>query len=136
MVASMLLGPAALDPAYPLLNAAIAGTVVHLFLSAAFGGIFGLIAVMAPILVRSAAAAIGSGLIYGCLIWLVNFVIIAPAADWTWFVEETNPLARVVAHTAFYGAPLGLFLWANTAMTGGSVLQRLFRRSSGSTPNA
>jgi hypothetical protein len=110
MAGAIVLGWSALDPAYPLLNAAIAGLVVHVLLSAAFGAVLGMIVTLAPVLARPAAASLGTGLLYGSLVWLLNFFVIAPAADWTWFVEEANPNAQFVAHTAFYGGTLGLYL--------------------------
>ncbi|MGH2356093.1 MAG: hypothetical protein ACRDI2_16205 [Chloroflexota bacterium] len=110
MISAIALGESALDPGYDLATAALTGIVVHLVLSAIFGAIFGLLVAGAPAMVNSSGGLVGAASIYGLLLWLVNFYLIALAAGWTWFPEMTNPIVQFVAHTFFYGSVLGLYL--------------------------
>jgi hypothetical protein len=113
MIGAMVLGPAALEPTFSLVNAAAAGVVVHVVLSIVFTAIF---ALMAPPLL--AAMGVGStsgslavaGAAFGVALWLVNFYLIAPAAGWIWFPERTDPIVQFVAHAAFFGGMAGWML--------------------------
>ena len=113
MIGAMVLGAAALEPAYPLLTAALAGVAVHVVLSIVFTAIF---AAIAPSLlsVFGLSATSGNlavaGVAFGVLLWLVNFYVIAPAAGWTWFPERTDPIVQAVAHAVFFGGLAGWML--------------------------
>jgi hypothetical protein len=48
--------------------------------------------------------------LYGLILWLVNFYLIAPAARWDWFAGA-NLLVQFFSHMLFFGAVLGLCLW-------------------------
>lgn len=110
MIGGILLGAEALDPAFPLLNAVLAGGLVHLALSAVFGVVGGaLLGAAAPIR-RSSNWAIGLATVYGYLLWLVNFFVLAYIAGWTWFPEDTNPIVQFLAHTVGFGTVLGVYL--------------------------
>ncbi|MBI3970351.1 MAG: hypothetical protein HY332_03585 [Chloroflexi bacterium] len=110
MIGAMVLGATALEPTYDLVTAAVTGVLVHLVLAALFGVIFALIVAFVPALASSAAMLITAASVYGLLLWLVNFSLIAPAAGWVWFPNETNPVVQFLAHTFFYGSALGLYL--------------------------
>jgi hypothetical protein len=105
MIGAILLGAEALDPAYSLLAAGVAGLVVHVALSIIYGVIFGEIAAM----LRGPSAFIGAASIFGLVLWLINFHVIAPTA-FPWFLDA-NPLVQFIAHTFFFGSVLGYYLW-------------------------
>ena len=105
MIGAIVLGAQALQPSYSLLAAATTGTLVHLVLSVAFAVLF--VALFQPTpTVRSSRQLLLSGCLYGALLWVINFYVIAPVLGWTWFAERTNPAVQLIAHTFFYGCSL------------------------------
>ncbi len=110
MIGAMVLGQEALTPSYSLVTAAITGTIVHMLLSMMLGVVFGLIASSVSGLARSTGTLIVVASVYGLVLWLVNFYLIAPLAGWDWFPSETNAVVQFVAHTFFFGSVLGLLL--------------------------
>lgn len=110
MIGAIVLGKEALAPSYGLATAAITGLIVHMVLSMLFGLVFGLTLTVLPSLTRSAGVLLFTASLYGLLLWLVNFYVIAPVAGWDWFPDESNVLVQLVAHTVFFGAVLGLVL--------------------------
>ncbi len=109
MIGAIALGPAALEPSYSLVTAGSVGVAVHMVLSMVYGAVFGAVALWQP-LRRSATAMVLAATAFGFLLWLVNFYMIAPAAGWTWFPENTSPIVQFVGHTFFFGTVLGLYL--------------------------
>ena len=105
MIGAIALGKAALEPAYSLWSAGLAGVVVHMVLAVVFGAIFALLFGG----LRSASAIVGVGAAYGFAMWLFNFYVIAPSA-FPWFLEA-DTIVQFVAHTFFFGATLGLYIW-------------------------
>ncbi|MDP3748825.1 MAG: hypothetical protein Q8Q88_17440 [Phenylobacterium sp.] len=105
MIGAIALGPQALDPAYSLTAASLAGLAVHLVLSVIYGGAFAAIAGG----LRPRPAIVGLATAYGFALWLLNFYLIAPAA-FPWFAAA-NAAVQFVAHTVFFGAVLGYYLW-------------------------
>jgi hypothetical protein len=105
MIGAIVLGPAALEPTYTLWSAGLAGVVVHMMLAVIYGGIFALVFGG----LRSVWADIGVGAAFGFALWLLNFYVIAPMA-FPWFLEA-NPMVQFIAHTFFFGAVLGWYLW-------------------------
>jgi uncharacterized membrane protein YagU involved in acid resistance len=112
MIGAIALGPEALDPAYSVVNASVAGVIVHVILAIIYGVIFGEIAAM----LRGQAAFIGAGSIFGLALWLINFYVIAPVA-FPWFLDA-NPLVQFIAHTFFFGSVLGYYLWESHRRSG------------------
>ncbi|HBY99183.1 MAG TPA: hypothetical protein DEP84_35430 [Chloroflexi bacterium] len=110
MIGGIVLGSQALQPAYPLVSAAVTGIVVHMILSMVFGVIFAVIVAYIPQLASTPAWLLVSASVFGLLLWLVNFYLIAPAAGWVWFPTNANPVVQFFAHTFFYGTVLGLYL--------------------------
>lgn len=110
MIGAIALGAGALEPSYSLATAAIAGLVVHMILSPIFGVVFALLASLAPAARRMPGALIAAAGVYGLLLWIVNFFVIAPLAGWVWFPNGTNAVVQIIAHAAFFGAVLGLYL--------------------------
>lgn len=106
MISAIVLGEQALDPSYSLGAATIVGLIVHMILSAIYGLIYGL-AVSAWSLLRQGAWLVLVGSLYGLLLWLVNFYVIAPIA-FPWF-GMADPVVQFIAH-AFFGTAVGLLL--------------------------
>jgi cytochrome b561 len=108
MIGAIALGEEALEPSYSLLTAAAAGLVVHMMLSIIFGAIAGAIISAVTALQTNALALIVATSIFGFLLWIVNFFVIAPAAfEWFTMADDT---VQFFAHTFFYGTVLGLLL--------------------------
>ncbi len=116
MIGAIVLGPAALAPTYPLPVAALVGMVIHLVLSGIFGLIFGLIVSSLHFVRASSLSLVISATIFGILLWIVNFYLIAPLA-FPWF-GMANPYVQFVSHAFFYGTPLGLLLLARRLPAG------------------
>lgn len=113
MIGATALGPQALDPSYPLMNALLAMMAVHMMLSAMYGvGIAALLRIV-PGLASSRAAVIGTASVVGLILWPINFYVFAPLFGWTWFPENSNALVQIVAHTMF-GVAVGVYLAAMT----------------------
>jgi signal transduction histidine kinase len=112
MISAIALGQEAL-PMMPMIGLGIAlpvAMLIHFVLSAIYGGVFGAIAANVQIL-QNRLALIGAATIFGVLLWIVNFYIIAPVA-FPWFLMA-NQVVQFVAHTFFFGSAVGLLLaWA------------------------
>lgn len=111
IAASLLLGTAVLEADAAFGPAVVTGTIIHLALSASFGLVFAALMARWRPLRRSLAAASGAGILYGLLIWLVNFYAIAPVYGWTWIPDVTDPLALAIAHAFGFGLPLAGYLY-------------------------
>lgn len=109
MIAGIALGPSAMQPSTPLVTAALVGMMLHFVLSIVYGLIFAWIVTNVRAL-QSRAAVIGSATVFGLLLWLVNFYVIAPPAGWVWFPTMANPVQQFVSHTFFFGTVLGVYL--------------------------
>jgi uncharacterized membrane protein YagU involved in acid resistance len=107
-IGAIALGEEALQSDYSLVTAGVVGLVVHMALSAVFGLVFGVIAGAVAALRASALVLIVSATIFGFLLWIVNFYVIAPAA-FPWF-ENADTMVQFIAHTFFFGTVLGLLL--------------------------
>jgi uncharacterized membrane protein YagU involved in acid resistance len=113
MIGAMVLGAQALEPFYSLGYAAIVGLLVHATLSVLFALLF--VAVFQPIPTIRPRGLVLTGCLYGVLLWLVNFYVIAPVMGWTWFAERTNPVVQFIAHTFFFGCTLSYLLLRDAA---------------------
>ena len=111
MTVAILLGPAVLAPDYAAIrtDAAGAGLLLHLALSALYGIVFRLLIEFTPGLARRSATTVAMGGLFGPLLWMINFSLIAPAVGWTWFADETSPLVQIPAH-AIFGLLLGMYV--------------------------
>jgi hypothetical protein len=114
MIAGILLGPGAVDPASPIIPVAIAGALVHVTLSAAFGILFAAL-MQRPDPVGSRPARrtwrlLTVATVYGFGLWLINFYVVAPLAGWDWFPRQTNPVVQFMAHVAVFGPLVGVYL--------------------------
>jgi hypothetical protein len=112
MIGAMVLGAGALDPGSPLAVAAVTGLVIHVVLSILFALIF---AAMASPTAATTTLAL-AGIVYGIVLWLVNFYAVAPLAGWRWFPDQTNPVVQLIAHAFFYGCPVAWLLARSRTM--------------------
>ncbi len=110
MIGAIVLGPAALEPAYPLPVAAMVGMGLHLMNSALYGAVFAVAILVLPRALRQTPGVVLAATAFGVLLWLVNFFVIAPVAGWRWFPEGTNHLVQFVAHAFAYGTLLGAYV--------------------------
>ena len=109
MIAAILLGSHVLEPSYPLTSVVPRALLIHMMLSVIFALIFN--AVVQPrSTTRSSYGLLVSSSAFGCMLWIVNFYVIAPTLALTWFPDGTNPLVQFLAHTFFYGSVLGVVL--------------------------
>lgn len=107
MFASILLGKTALAPATPMVTVWPAALISHFAIAAFWGTLFGL--VMGAILsLRSVGSLALAGVVFGTLVWLIDFYVLAPAF-WPWFAN-TVVWVQLTMHALFYGLPLGLWV--------------------------
>jgi hypothetical protein len=120
--ASILLGPQALAAPFSLATFTV-GFVVHFVLSALFGLLWGATAKSVSRGIRDdwGAHAVAS-MIYGLLLWLVNFQVIARVV-YPWFLG-TSQLAQLALHALAFGLPLGLYLTARLRPLEGRRIER------------
>lgn len=111
LISTMVLGPQAIEPSYPWTTVLLRGGAVHLVLSAFFGVIFMYLLAAVRLLGSGTGRLVVYGTLYGFLLWVVNFVIIAPI-----FFPQFTPVDQFwngfVAHTFFYGTILGGYVAA------------------------
>jgi len=120
-IAALILGPGALDPGY---SAALAGTVglaVDLSMAVLFAIIFA--AIVSPVhdathgeLLNGAPGLILVGVIFGTVLWLVNFYVIGRVAGWTWLTSRMNHDVAFLGHAFFFGGTLGWLLARTPAL--------------------
>lgn len=106
MFASVVLGKSAMQTA-SLGSVVVVGLAAHLALSAFFGLIYGLVnAGLSRETETSWGRQTGLGLLFGVLIWAVNFQIIARIL-YPWFLTAPQ-FMQMAMHAMFFGLPLGL----------------------------
>ena len=115
MISAILLGPAAFESSYSLTQVAVISLVIHLILSVIFATIFAAIVTRianasAGELLTSSAQLSVAGAMFGTVLWLVNFYVIARLAGWTWFPGDVHHVIAFVGHAFFFGCPLGWIL--------------------------
>lgn len=120
--ASVLLGREAFAAELNL-SIFVVGFVAHFILSALFGLLWGAIAQSVSRGIRDAWGPHAlAATIYGLLLWLVNFQVIARLV-YPWFLE-TGTLTQLVLHGLAFGLPLGLYLCARLRPIEGMVTRR------------
>jgi uncharacterized membrane protein YagU involved in acid resistance len=108
LISSIVLGPQALQPTYPLASSLIVGMIVHLILSSIYGLVFVNLLKWSGQLGASAILKLIYGAFFGLALWVVNFLIISPIV----FPQfgNANPFWNgFFAHTFFYGGIIGLY---------------------------
>jgi hypothetical protein len=112
MAGAIVLGRVALDPQYSFVAAGAAGLVVHVLLSIVFAGIFdllvtGLATATEGVLVTSSGPLALAGIVFGTVLWLIDFYVVARIAGWSWFPDNTHHIVAFLGHALFFGASLG-----------------------------
>jgi hypothetical protein len=105
MFASLVMGEGAIHStsSVPM----VVGTLVTITLSSIFGAIYGLLTSFFSLHTRSNwALEAAAGLAFGAVLWLINFQVFARLL-FPWLASGPQ-LVLVVAHTLFFGVPLGL----------------------------
>ncbi len=87
------------------------GVISHMVLSIIYGVIFALIIAYLPMLRVSPVLLVVAASVYGFLLWLINFFVVAGAISRPWFKMAPRG-EQFVYHTIFYGTVLGLYLVA------------------------
>jgi hypothetical protein len=117
MIGAILLGRQALDSSSGVAYAATVGLMLHVTLSIAFAVLFVVLFDHPGRPSRSLRQQLLVGCLYGVLLWIVNFYVLAPIFGWYWFPDQTNPAIQFLAHTLFYGCLLSYLLWREAVMT-------------------
>ncbi len=87
------------------------GVISHMVLAIIYGVIFALIVAYLPVLRVSPVILVVAASVYGFLLWLINFFVLAGAIGRPWFKGAPKG-EQFVYHTIFYGTVLGLYLVA------------------------
>lgn len=109
LIASIVLGTAALSPAYPLAVALPVGVITHLLNSAVYGVIFVYLLVVTNRIASSDRQLLLYGTLYGFAVWVVTILIVGALA-FPQFLTMNQFWNGFVAHTFFYGTVLGAYL--------------------------
>ncbi len=107
MAGAALLGRVPLEQSFPLKFAALAVLLFYVVVSAACGAIFGTLSAVGPIR-QSRWALLVAAMVFGSLLWLVNFTLVAQGAPLR--LPAASPVVYFVTHTFFFGMPLALTL--------------------------
>jgi hypothetical protein len=106
MFASVVIGGAAMTT-NEIVPTAFLGLLVHFVLSAIFGALYALLHARMPVDVReSYLKQAVLGMMFGLVLWLVNFQVIARIL-YPWFLAPPQGL-QLALHALAYGLPLAL----------------------------
>lgn len=92
-------------PARSEASVLVVGLVVHTSLAALYGAIFAVAARYISFLRRELIVATT---VFGLAIWVLNFYVFSPWL-FPWF-DDSPDILQFIAHTVFYGMPLGAIL--------------------------
>ncbi len=108
LIGSMVLGTPALMPSYSLVVAGLVGLMVHMMMSVVFGLVFyGLLAIFRQTRASSPGLLV-YGSVYGLALWVINFLIIAPAV-FPQFAMVNQLWNGFFAHTFLFGMMIGVY---------------------------
>jgi|GEM_PF-784614 len=113
LVASLALGTDALDDDVSTALVIVVGTALHFALAALFGVVFVVLLALTFQLSSRRWVLIGYGLLFGFLMWEVNFLAILPGLypDLTDRIEFTGQIWKgIVAYILVFGPTLALYL--------------------------
>lgn len=110
--AAIAMGRSGVSASSPL-SVVIVGLIVHVLLAALYGAIFAVAARYIKFLRRDLLIATT---VFGLGIWILNFYVFSPWL-FPWF-DDSPDLVQFIAHTVFYGMPLGLILLEFTPSAG------------------
>lgn len=114
LTAAIAVGRSVLPLSSPLYGPVIVGLIVHVLLSGFYGAVFAVAARYVEILRQNLMFATTA---FGLAIWIVNFFIFSPLF-FPWFNRGSPDIVVFIAHTLFFGMPLGAILLEFTP-TGG-----------------
>ncbi|HEY5922214.1 MAG TPA: hypothetical protein VIV11_11110 [Kofleriaceae bacterium] len=104
--ASVLLGPPALSDIHIAAVVSIA-LITNVYVSAMCGLVYGLYnSALTMATRRSVGREAIVGTLFGVIVWLVNFRVIAPI-HYTWLLELA-PVPQLLLHALCFGLPLGI----------------------------
>lgn len=115
LVASLVLGSRALDPDVSTALVIVVGATLHLVLAAAFGVVFAVLLALSFQLSARPWLLVLYGLLFGFLLWEVNFLAILPPLypELTARIEFSSQIWKgIVAYTFVYGPVLAIYLAA------------------------
>lgn len=132
LTAAIAVGKSVLPLSSPLYDALLVGLIVHVALSGFYGALF---AVAARYITRLRQNLMFATTAFGLGIWIVNFFIFSPLL-FPWFSRGSPDIVEFIAHTIFFGMPLGAILLEFTPSggilssngPGNSLSARLARR--------
>jgi hypothetical protein len=106
LTASLLLGPSALTTR-AVVPTVLVGVLLLAGLAVGYGALFGLVAGALPREDRTDAFRLPAlGILWGFLVWLIGFQIIARVA-FPWLLRESK-FSELILHAFFYGLPMAL----------------------------
>ncbi len=108
LIGSMVLGTQALMPSYSLLVAGFTGLMVHMMMSAIFGLVFFALLELLKQRAASTISLLVFGSLYGLLLWVVNFLVVAPRL-FPQFAMVSQLWNGFFSHTFLFGSMIGLF---------------------------
>ena len=108
LIASILLGDRVLMANDFTGQMLLAALLVHLVLSVTYGIILMLLAVAGLGSLAPGRSMILVGMVWGFVLWLLNFYVIAPVA-FPWF-DRMSGVVQFIIHVVFYGGVLGAYL--------------------------
>lgn len=85
------------------------GLIIHMILSAIYGVIFVYLLFYARHLTTSTGLLLVYGSLFGLVLWVINFLVIAPIA-FPQFTQVDQFWNGFLAHTFFYGTVLGAYV--------------------------
>ncbi len=110
-LAAIALGEQALEPSFSVVSVVLVGGVVlNVALNVAFCAMFAALIAVAPRLTVTAQRLVAAATAFGVVLWLFNFYVFTPLVGWNWFPDLHDPVVEAVAHTVFFGVPLGAWL--------------------------
>lgn len=112
LAASVVLGQRAVAGQVPAATVVLVGLAVHLGITAFWGLLYSYLdSLMTPDVRPSSAFQSASGMLFGLLVWLIDFQFVA-RGYFPWFIEGLPQFFQAVMHAVFFGLPLGLIFSA------------------------
>lgn len=93
----------------PMDTAIPVGLISHTALSLIYGVAFALVVQNVGMLRSSASATVVAATLFGIVLWVVNFYVLAPLIGRPWFTMAPA-IPQFIYHAFFYGTVLGLYL--------------------------
>lgn len=108
LISTLGFGLEALDPGYSIVTASMIGLFIHLAVSAVYGIIFVFLITVTGQITAPTEKHLVYGTGYGLMLWVINFIIIAPLA-YPQFGQLHPFWQGFVACTFFFGTLLGVY---------------------------